>query len=309
MTLTSALDCTVPMFGFYNINKPVGPTSHDIVAGLRRRLGRGVRVGHAGTLDPFAGGVLVLCVGPATRLADVVQASTKRYVAEITLGATSTTDDIEGDLTFLEDAAAPSAADVQRALGAMIGTIPQRPPAYSAVHHGGERAYARARRGDAVDLPPREVTIHELVMLDYSWPHVRVQIRCGTGTYIRAIARDVGAALEAGGYCSELTRTAVGSFTIEDAVSPDSLEPEDHLLKPLAALPHLPRAVLADAAVIDLVHGKVLRAGQFNVIGAASRPDTTAIALVSGTGNLLAIGEFRPGAETIQPHKVFVTPP
>ena len=291
------------LFGFYNINKPTGPTSHDIVAAVRRLVGRKVRVGHAGTLDPFASGVLVVCVGPATRLADYVQAAPKRYTAEITLGATSTTDDVEGDLTVTDSAVAPDEGAVQRALASQVGTILQRPPAYSAVHVDGQRAYQKARKGQAVDLPPRDVTIHSLSLIDYAYPALRIDVRCGAGTYIRAIARDVGEALGVGGYCSRLTRTAVGAFTVDEAVSPDRINVEADIASPLTAVMHLPRVTLADEALGDLMDGKAIGVDRF---AAFSLGDAEEVAIVSASGELLGLGRPSIDAQMIRPRKVFM---
>ena len=292
-------------FGFYNLNKPVGPTSHDVVAQVRRLLGRKVKVGHAGTLDPFASGVLVVCVGPATRLADFVRDAPKRYSAEITLGVTSGTDDIEGDLTETCGAVAPGVQAVEGALATFRGTILQTPPAYSAVHDGGERAYKKARRGEDVRLAAREVIIHELVLREYAYPHLRIEVSCGTGTYIRAIARDVGASLGVGGYCSELTRTAVGSFHITDAVDPDQLDVESHLSSPMTAVDDLPRFAIRDDDVADLVHGKLLSVERLrqDSEGDATRDQ---VAIVDSSGRLLAIGDHHRGDCRVQPRKVFI---
>ncbi len=169
------------MFGFFNINKPLGPTSHVVVAHVRRRVTRKTKVGHAGTLDPFAGGVLVVCVGPATRLADYVQAGPKSYLAEVTLGATSTTDDTEGEITE-SPAAAPSADAVRNATQRLTGTIQQVPPSHSAVHLGGRRAYKLARQGTRVDLPARQVTIHAIDVVEYEYPRLVLDVACGSGT-------------------------------------------------------------------------------------------------------------------------------
>ena len=163
------------MFGFFNVHKPPGPSSHDIVARLRRQLGGKTRIGHAGTLDPFAGGVLVLCVGPATRLAEYVQVQPKRYAAEITLGATSTTDDVEGEIAESPNAAAATQEAVKKALASFVGDIDQVPPSHSAVHVAGTRAYKLARRGQMLDLPGRRVTIHGIELVSYEFPLLEVR--------------------------------------------------------------------------------------------------------------------------------------
>jgi tRNA pseudouridine55 synthase len=207
------------MAGFLNVDKPAGMTSHDVVVAVRRRLPRRTKVGHAGTLDPFATGVLVLGIErAATRRLALVQQQTKRYHAQITLGATSTTDDPEGDIQEVAAAVPPSQEELQQALERFVGEIEQVPPAHSAVHVDGRRAYELARQGRAPELPPRRVTIHAIELLEYAWPTLTLDVRCGTGTYIRALARDLGEALGVGGYCSALRRTAVGPFTSESAV-------------------------------------------------------------------------------------------
>jgi len=221
------------MFGLLNVNKPPGPTSHDVVARVRRLLPRRTKVGHTGTLDPFAGGVLVLGVGPATRLAPHVSEGAKQYRAEVTFGATSTTDDVEGELTPT-GAAVPREADLAAVLGEFVGQIDQVPPAHSAVHVDGRRAYELARRGEAVDLPARPVRIDALELLGCADGRAVIRIDCGKGTYIRALARDLGRRLGCGAYCSALTRTRVGPFTLAQARQLDRLTVEN---LPAALLP------------------------------------------------------------------------
>jgi len=285
------------MFGLLVVNKPAGPTSHDVVAGARRRLGRGVKVGHAGTLDPFAEGVLVLCVGPATRLADHVQARPKRYRAIVALGATSTTDDPEGEIAPASDSPAPPAKTVREVVGRFVGAIEQVPPAHSAVHVAGRRAYKLARAGQAPELAPRTVTVHSLDVLRYEYPHLELDVRCGTGTYVRALARDLGAALGVGGYCQALTRTAVGDFDIDSAVRPDDLDPARDLLPALRAVEHLPRIAATDEQAESIRHGKTVVLPEPLPAGAT--------AIVDARGRLLALGEVRAETQTFRPRKVF----
>ncbi len=284
-------------FGFYNIRKPPGPTSHDIVYKVRKLLPRRTKVGHAGTLDPFADGVLVVCVGPATRLADRVQDGAKRYLAQVTLGKTSTTDDTEGEVTPTPGAVAPSLDAVQAALRGFVGEIQQAPPAHSAVWIDGRRAYDLARKGEQVEMAPRGVTIHSLAVVRYEYPLLEIDVACGSGTYIRSLARDVGAALGVGGYCTALTRTAVGQFTIEQAVTLDELDLARDLQPPLLAVADLPRAVLRDEQAADLLLGRFVRPQQ------ALPPADEAIA-VDGNGRLLALGGIRHDG-VFQPSKVF----
>ncbi len=283
--------------GFYNIRKPQGPTSHDVVARVRRLLPRKTRVGHAGTLDPFADGVLVVCVGHATRLAEYVQRSPKRYRARIRLGARSTTDDPMGEIVQAPDASAPPEQALREALRRFVGEIEQTPPAHSAVHVDGQRAYKLARRGEAVELPPRLVRVYGVDLMAYAYPHVDVDIRCGSGTYIRSIARDVGEALGVGGYCDALTRTEVGPFHLADAVELDALDPARDLQPPRMGLADLACVTVGSEGEKALTYGQAVR-----VEGQVPEGE---IALLSEGGQLLAIGRKDPGSKAIRPGKVF----
>ena len=202
--------------GFLNIAKPPACTSHDVVNAIRRLLGQR-RVGHAGTLDPLACGVLVIGVGHGTRLIEYLAATRKTYRARILLGRTTTTDDSAGDL-LEERPVNVDAAAVHAALEQFSGTIAQVPPAYAAVHVQGTRAYVRARRGEAVTLTPRHVTIFGLELLELRLPRLTLEVECSTGTYVRALARDLGEALGCGAHLEALTRIHVGPFALEEAV-------------------------------------------------------------------------------------------
>lgn len=218
-----------PLSGLLIIDKQPGFTSMDVCAILRTRLRRGgapkrVKVGHAGTLDPMATGVLVVLIGRATRLCDTLMTQEKEYEAMIDLAHRSDTDDAEGDVTAVPACdPLPNREKVLAALATFVGVISQRPPAFSALKVGGRRAYALARDGRAPVLQARPVTIHELTLLDYSWPLARVHVRCGKGTYIRSLARDLGEALAAGGMLTALRRTRVGSYDIATAKRLDQL--------------------------------------------------------------------------------------
>ena len=285
------------MFGFLNVLKPAGPTSHDVVAMVRRALPRRTKLGHAGTLDPFADGVLVLCAGPATRLADYVQAATKRYRAEITLGAASTTDDTEGEITPAGPCEPPPHERLGAVLSGLVGEIMQTPPAHSAVHVHGRRAYKLARAGQVPELTPRQVRIDAIDLLEYDWPKLTVEVTCGSGTYIRAIARDVGEALSVGGYCSNLTRLAVGCFRIEEAVVPDKLDLRRDLLDPLIALEDMPKVTVSAEETARLANGKAIP-----FTGGVSTPE---VALIDDAGRLLAIASPDAQAGLLRPKKVF----
>ncbi|HEX5691816.1 MAG TPA: tRNA pseudouridine(55) synthase TruB, partial [Roseiflexaceae bacterium] len=212
------------LHGFLNIDKPAGPTSHDVVARVRR-IARQKRVGHAGTLDPAATGVLVVGLGQATRLIEYVQdATSKRYHSVVFLGATTTTDDAEGEIIARAPLPALDSQAIEAALAAFRGTILQVPPMFSALHHEGRRLHELARAGQIVERAARPVTIEQLHLLDWSPPLLTLDVVCGKGTYIRSLARDVGEALGCGGYLQALRRTAVGTFTVADAVSLETLE-------------------------------------------------------------------------------------
>lgn len=215
--------------GIFALDKPLGMTSMQAVALVRRRAG-GARTGHAGTLDPLATGVLVIALGKCTRQIESLMATDKRYETVIDLSAFTTTDDIEGPRTEVVPgtpgaASAPPARDaIERILRARFtGTVMQRPPAFSAMKVGGRRAYALARQGAAPELAPRPVRIDAIDVLGYEWPRLSLDIRCGKGTYVRSIARELGEALGTGGHCASIRRTAVGAWTASCAVSPEAL--------------------------------------------------------------------------------------
>ncbi len=222
--------------GFLNINKPPALTSRDVVDRVLRHLPKRTKAGHAGTLDPLATGVLVVAIGPATRLIEAVQAQAKVYRAVVRLGARSDTLDADGTLEETRNPPRPSETDIRASLSTQIGTIAQVPPAYSALKLQGRRAYDLARSGQEFTLEPRPVRIDTIDILSYEWPLVDLEITCGAGTYIRSIARDLGESLGCGGLIQVLTRTRIGRFRIEDALDPCNLSQEQILthLHPLS---------------------------------------------------------------------------
>lgn len=307
------------MFGLLNVNKPPGPTSHDVVARARRLLPRRTRVGHAGTLDPFAGGVLVLCVGAATRLADYVQAAPKRYRAEATFGAVSTTDDPEGEIVPRDVPTPPTARDLVALLPRFVGEIQQTPPAHSAVHVQGRRAYELARAGRDVTLPARTVRVYSLELLAYDWPRAVLDVRCASGTYVRSLVRDLGEALGVGAYCSGLTRSAVGEFHLEHAREPDALDPARDLLPGRLAVGHLPKVRLGEDDLALVANGRPVPLADvrsFAPAAAASPaagsspngppalPDGCEVALLGPDETLVAIATIK--GEVLRPRKVFL---
>ncbi|HET6251230.1 MAG TPA: tRNA pseudouridine(55) synthase TruB [Tepidisphaeraceae bacterium] len=213
----------IPLEGIINLDKPPGLSSARAVARVKRLLPRGTKIGHAGTLDPFATGVLLLLIGKATRLCETLMDSPKQYEAVVKLGATTPTDDPDSEPTPTPGAIAPQRGEILAALPAFIGRITQLPPAFSALKVGGRRAYDLARSGQEVSLQPRVVRVDAIELLDYEWPLLRIKVDCGRGTYIRAIARDLGKALNVGGHLSELRRTRVGDFWARESVSLETL--------------------------------------------------------------------------------------
>jgi len=242
-------------------------TSHDCVARIRRLL-RIKRVGHAGTLDPAATGVLPVAVGRATRLLQYLPQN-KAYRGTIRLGVTTTTDDLAGEVLTCEPVSVDEHGDSlqQRAIAALsqfVGTIDQVPPAYSAIQVQGRRLYDLARRGEAVEVPMRQVEVHQIEFLDWrggEFPELDVAIACGPGTYIRAIARDLGAVLNIGGTLASLTRTESSGFTLEESITFEQLETQltqgnFELISPVIPLTYLPKVVLASAIARRWCHGQ-----------------------------------------------------
>lgn len=285
------------VFGFLNIDKPPGMTSHDVVAKVRRGLGV-KKVGHAGTLDPMATGVLVICLGAATRLSEYVMQSAKGYHARLHLGITTDTYDADGEVQLVRDAAHITREVVEAALPAFQGDIQQIPPMYSAIKQGGRKLYDLARAGETVEREARAVRIDLLHIVDWSQPEFTLDIVCSAGTYIRSLAYDLGELLGVGAHLTGLTRTASGYFTLENAVPLVALLADDHwrasIIPPHAALSAWPSVHLDAAATDHILHGR------------AAHLDSaiSGLAFAYGpTGNLIAI--VQAGDGRLLPHKVF----
>jgi len=214
------------MDGIINLDKPAGLSSARAVDAAKRLLPRGTKIGHAGTLDPFATGVLLLLVGRATKACERLMDAPKQYEATVKLGGTTATDDPESPEVPTPDATEPARERVESELSKLTGTILQRPPAYSAMKVEGRRAYDLARKGKDVVLEARPVRVYGIDVLAYDWPLLRLRIDCGRGTYVRAIARDLGEALGTGGYLTQLRRTRIGSFDAAGAVTLERLKSE-----------------------------------------------------------------------------------
>ncbi|MCG3180217.1 MAG: tRNA pseudouridine synthase B [Phycisphaerae bacterium] len=299
------------VIGVVNLDKPAGWTSNRVVTVVRRLLSGDtreevVKVGHAGTLDPAATGVILLLIGRATKLTELLMDAGKEYLAEVRLGETSTTDDSEGEITptaaGLEPDRRPTLEAIRKRLDKFVGRIDQRPPAFSAVHVDGHRAYKLARRGAEVVLPTRPVQVETIEVLGYEWPTIRVRIACGRGTYIRALARDLGEALGVGAYLSALRRTRVGGFAVEQASNPENCTPEnvaDWLLPAELAVAALPRIELADSHAELLGQGIILDIGLLASLSDRVSLEHPAfsqsgpIAAFDRAGHLIAICDYR----------------
>lgn len=205
--------------GIYNIYKPKGPTSYDIIRQVKR-LTSEKRIGHGGTLDPLASGVLVVAIGREfTKQLDQVVLGEKEYIASIKLGETSTTLDEEGEKTRFDFAKTPTNEDINQALKKFIGEINQTPPAYSALKINGQPAYKLARAGRDVELKSRKIKIKDIELLEYSFPILKINVTCSSGTYIRTLAQDIGLELKTGGYLTDLVRTRIANFNIKDSIN------------------------------------------------------------------------------------------
>lgn len=237
------------------MDKPAGPTSHDVIARVRAALG--VRsVGHTGTLDPFATGLLVVLVGRATRLARYFDDLPKRYRATVRLGQASDTDDATGSLGPEVVGRGFAVDEVRTALTGFVGTYAQRPPAYSAKKVDGQRAYALARKGKDVALPPVDVTVHSAEVLGLAGADVEIRVSVSGGTYIRALARDLGERLGVPAHCAALRREAIGEWRVSDAVPMDRLGKDVGLLTPAASVAHLPSFEVTGEEAEALGHGR-----------------------------------------------------
>ena len=288
--------------GVLNVDKAAGETSFSVVRRLRHLTGAH-RVGHAGTLDPLATGVLPILFESATRLADFALRLPKTYVADIHFGFTTATDDAEGELQPVGDASALTESDVEEGLAAFRGLIMQEPPAFSAVKIEGKRAYKLARRGEEPKPKAREVEVYEAKMLDFtpgSQPVARVEIRCGSGTYLRAIARDLGRQLGVGGYLGRLVRTAYGPLEIQSAVKVNALagaeEVRDLLLPAEVILPDM------QPVRLNIEQEAMVRQGRS--VRVLPEPGPGRLRAHDAGGRLIALGHTDPLRRTFVPEKV-----
>lgn len=290
-------------YGLIIVDKPVGPTSHNIVTLVRR--GTKIRkVGHAGTLDPRASGVLVLCLGAATRLSEYLSTSTKTYEAVVRWGASTRTYDSDGEVTH-STGKVPSLRQIEALLPEFVGEIDQSPPPFSAIKVGGKKAYDLARSGEEVDLTPRKVHIHRLEIRSYRPPDLSLLVECSAGTYIRSLAHDLGERLGMGAHLASLRRTKAGPFTLEEAVALPRLEVsfltgkwEQYVRPAVDALPEFPSIQLDAEALEKVRFGHRIPA----------EPGSSGMAkAVTPEGELVAVLEAVEGGTEWHPRKVFLS--
>jgi tRNA pseudouridine55 synthase len=295
----------IPCHGLLVLDKPGGITSRDAVNRAQQWFRHGTRLGHTGTLDPLATGVLVLCVGLATRLTEYVQRMAKTYRTGILLGARSATDDADSAIVPVSGAKAPQQEELESALRAFVGDIEQVPPAFSAAKLTGRRAYDLARAGKQVDLGPRRVQIFSIDVLGYAYPRLELEVRCGKGTYIRSLARDLGERLGCGALVETLRRTRVGPFEASAGICLDA-EPaaaRAHLLPVAAAVAELPALHVSADLARRLSQGQGIAIEQFTLPAGCSE-----LAVFGPGGSLFAVARADWGRGLLLPEKVLGAP-
>lgn len=285
--------------GILPVDKPLGWTSHDVVARVRRLVGQKA-VGHAGTLDPLATGLLLVVLGEATKLSSSLMEGEKIYRVEVVLGATTVTDDAEAPLATRAPLPPLSLAQIEACLQRLVGTIAQTPPRYAAVKRGGQTLYSLARRGIEVEPEPRQVTIRAIELEGWEVPRLSLRVTCAPGTYIRSLARDIGACLGVGGYVHALRRVASGSFSVAQAAPLATLQTRPEVIQALEppdrAVVHLPAAVLTTEQARQVRHGAAVPVG-----GNAANT----VRLYGPDGQFLALAEARD--QGLKPFRVFAT--
>ncbi len=283
------------MMGFLNIYKPKGMTSHDVVAKLRR-ITKIKQIGHTGTLDPFAEGVLPICIGKATRLIEYLS-DDKEYLATIQFGASTTTYDLDGEKIFVSDKKI-NAFDIENALKNFQGEISQIPPLYSAIKVKGKKLYEYARKGEKIEIQPRKVTIYKIKLksFDEDLQQAQILVSCSKGTYIRSIANDLGVQLGCGGYLTQLVRTIAGDFKVEDSVElKDDINISDNLINPVDKL-NYPKYIVNDSEFEKIRHGMSIKNENFR--------HGTKVILIYNENEICAVGEA--DNDKIMLKKVFV---
>lgn len=304
--------------GLLTIDKPQGMTSRQTVTRVSNILrkagyGREIRVGHCGTLDPLATGVVVICVGRSTRLVQLIQEHAKTYTGTFQLGCVTTTDDRTGEILRETpiDPEAVSRQTINGLLPGFTGRINQVPPKYSAVHVNGKRAYKLARQGREVELSPRPVQIHRLELTEFELPEFQLQIECGSGTYVRSLGRDIGDQLGCGATMTALTRSAIGSFSLDKAVRPENLSPEniESLIEsPIKAVEHLPSFQISEQQKERVYDGRPIEIGKTE-LSPKSGDSAARLILVDGNCQLVAVSSYRFEDGSAKPDIVFHDPP
>jgi tRNA pseudouridine55 synthase len=295
--------------GILNVNKPAGWTSFDVVAFVRRQSGVR-RVGHAGTLDPSAEGVLLVCLGQATRIVEYLLDAPKSYRARIRLGIATDTYDADGAVLSTADASSITPEDVERALGSFRGTIRQKPPMYSALKREGTALYKHARAGREVELEAREVQVYRLELVEVARPTLTLEIDCGRGFYVRSLAHDLGERLGCGGHLESLTRLAVGPFSVDEAVEMESLRKafddgtwEDVLLPTDSVLLDWHAAIVGEQNASRIGHGGALDLARMDEVRVGPLAAGTPCRAYSLDGRLIALLRYV-GGSIWQPSKV-----
>ena len=287
------------------VDKPAGMTSHDVVQRVRRVLGTRA-AGHTGTLDPFATGLLVVLLGRATRLARFVETQTKTYLATGRLGIRTDSDDLTGQVVATSDAVGRiSEEQVAASLAGFLGAQPQRPPRYSAKHVGGERSYAKARRGEVVELPEVTVTVGRIELVEFQSPLVTFRAEVSAGTYLRAIARDLGERLGVGAHLTGLRREAIGSLRVEDAVPLDRLSPAA-IISARTVLGDLPTVDLDEGERVAVRHGRAVADRGAGALWAGGKRGGGEVVGLLEDGELVAVAKAQDG--WLQPTVVLATP-
>lgn len=296
------------MDGILNINKPLGMTSHDVVARVRKLL-KQRRVGHAGTLDPAASGVLPICVGLGTRVAEYLSESGKAYQAEIIFGVVTDTYDTEGTVLRTHDATSLTQKQLEQALSAFLGEQMQQPPRYSAIKIQGQPAYKLARAGSEIELAPRPITISQLEILSWEPPRLTLAVACSKGTYIRSLAYDLGEHVGTGAHLGGLIRTRSGPFALAESITLDQLESAitdgsvtQYLFPADAALRQYPALTLSTEQATQVLHGNPIKPSV-----QAPQPASTLARIYSEEGQFLAIAQWDDQRQYWHPKKVFVT--
>ena len=292
------------MYGLLNINKPASWTSRDVINWVEQRA-RKVKIGHAGTLDPLATGVLIVCLGHATRLVPFLHELPKTYVATFLLGRCSESDDVDTWVELLPEAPVVTTEQLLAAIPNFIGTITQQPSAFSAIKINGAPAYRKARKGKPVEVPEREVEVHRIALLEHVGDSFTLEIECGTGTYVRSIGRDIAAACGSGAVMSSLCRTRIGEFTVEAAIAPSEVQRHaiaDQLLSPFLAVPDRPRLLLTAEQIPRIENGNEI------LTSADVTSPSGEVAICDPEGALIALGDYDATLRKLTP-RVVLRPP